>query len=289
MDENNNLQPDKPPSESESAPEEILSTTAESTNEITPESTQPSGWQEATASEIETAAETQEETQPEEEKSASMDMDQGNIRPEITSTPEIPPTEEIAVKEESRTKRFLRKLFRWILGILIVFGLGFLTAVVVYYRPAHRQLEATLLEKQTAMETVSSQKAKIADLESKIRKQQDELDYLKNTNLKLKVENSQKSLQVALTKANVSTSKALVFLLEKKTTESRKALTETSELIKEIKTLLPDSQSKNIDSIEKRLNLVISEIRTNPSTAHDDLNIMLKELAKIEHTLFPAP
>ena len=54
----------------------------------------------------------------------------------------FPIDEEISVpKEESRVRIFFRRLIRWTAGLLIVFGLGFITALFAIYYPKVNQLD----------------------------------------------------------------------------------------------------------------------------------------------------
>ena len=77
---------------------------------------------------------------------------------EVTE-PVFPAEEDISVpKEESRVRKFFRRLIRWTAGCLIIFGLGFITAVFTIYNPKVNQLD----EAQSRLETANDE---IVDLE----------------------------------------------------------------------------------------------------------------------------
>ncbi|MFC1996904.1 hypothetical protein ACFLXI_04760, partial [Chloroflexota bacterium] len=76
-----------------------------------------------------------------------------------------------AFKEESRSRRVFRKLIRWSVGLLIVFGLGFLTAIYTIYNPKLDEIDQLKTELDGASTTIS-------DLEATISAQQDEIESL---------------------------------------------------------------------------------------------------------------
>ena len=74
-------------------------------------------------------------------------------------------------EEESRTRRAFRKFIRWTVGILIVFGLGFLVAVFTIYNSKVDELG----QSQNELEVAESS---IEELISQLNTQQDENDNL---------------------------------------------------------------------------------------------------------------
>ena len=97
------------------------------------------------------------------------------VEPEPAPQPEEP-------KKANKVRRFLRNLLRWILGLLIVFGFGFLTAVFVIYRPElqayQEQLNQTSVELTTVQEQLveneTTYQNSIAELEDQVAALQQE-------------------------------------------------------------------------------------------------------------------
>ena len=77
----------------------------------------------------------------------------------VSPAPEVPKAQERPA--ESRLNRFLVRALRWIIGILVVMGLGALLVIITLYRPLQQSLgESRGLGEQAQQ--------RIADLESQV-------------------------------------------------------------------------------------------------------------------------
>ena len=195
-------------------------------------------------------------------------------------------SEEIAAKEESKFRRFLRKLIRWTVGLLIIFALGFLTAIVSYYQPARTQLRQATQDLGAAEETISSLNNKINDLNTEIQKKDEQINNLQSENSTMQDVITEKETHITVLKTMLSVNQATIALLNNKPNESMQALSQANELLQKIKEMLGESQTDNLDTIEQRLNLITTELKTNPSAALADMAIVIDDLAKLEADLF---
>ena len=73
-----------------------------------------------------------------------------------------PPPED---KPPSKARRFLRRVFRWAIGLLIVFGLGFSAALWLFYRPARQQAQQATAQAQQAQKQAQDLQAQVALLQ----------------------------------------------------------------------------------------------------------------------------
>jgi len=75
-------------------------------------------------------------------------------------------------KPESKMRRFLRRLFRWVLGILIVFGLGFVAASWLLYRPARQAAEKAQAAAEAASQQAEAAQGQLLEVQVKDLQQQ---------------------------------------------------------------------------------------------------------------------
>ena len=215
------------------------------------------------------------------------------IQPEV-SEPVVPIEDETDIpKEESRARRAFRKFIRWTAGLLIVFGLGFLTAIFTLYTPKVDELDQSNNDLDNAATT-------IADLENQIDTLQDQIDDLNNQidalnqeiknlegqNQELQEQQTGFHLHIALLDARADVVSAQVELYEENPAQARVLLDSTSQTLNTIETLLPEDLKDVVAPLQNRLELAIGEIDTDPETAIADLGILAGDLLEIENALF---
>ena len=196
-------------------------------------------------------------------------------------------------KEETRARRMFRTFIRWTVGLLVVFGLGFLAAVFSIYSTKVEELEQSKSD-------VSNAGTTIQDLESQVAALQDQIDGLNGqiNTLNQKIEDLENqnqallethngfNLHIALLRARVDVVSAQVEIFDENPAQARVLLENTDQTLTEIETLLPDDLKDVVTPLRTRLDLAISEIDTDPETAIDDLGILAGDLLEIENALF---
>jgi len=176
---------------------------------------------------------------------------------------------------EKRPLSIWRRMFRILLVMLIVFGLGALVVIFTLYIPLREQLfsaESRIeeLSDQNASEINSAKEEinRLSSFEDKFDETQAELDELLFQNLLLKIRLDLLSAKLALVSEDPQ--------------QASQALSETGGRIANLKKLAAVHQQKNVDNLETRLELVLSEIEEETFAAISDLEVMLDILEELE-------
>lgn len=201
--------------------------------------------------------------------------------------------EEEPTEEESRSRKIFRMFIRWSVGLLIVFGLGFLTAVFAIYNPKLAQLDESKTELENAesinleLEAQSSlQQGEIETLNLQINTLNQQLAALEDENQKLVENQNNYILQIALLDTRANVIGAQVELYEENSAQARVLLESVHNTLNLIESLLPDDLKDVVAPLKSRLDLVIGGIEDDPSTAIADLSILAGDLLEIENALF---
>jgi len=196
-------------------------------------------------------------------------------------------------KEETRARRFFRKVIRWTAGLLVIFGLGFLTAVFAIYTPKVDELGKSLIDLKSAGDTITDLEAQISTLENQISNLNSQIDVLSQEiddleaqNQALQVDQDSSNLHNALLKARSDVATAQAEIHVENTAQARVLLQSTNQTLDMIENLLPDDLKDVVSPLRTRLELAISEIETDPETAIKDLGILTGDLLEIENALF---
>jgi len=200
--------------------------------------------------------------------------------------------EENLPKEESRSRKAFRKFIRWTVGLLVVFGVGFLTAVFVIYNPKVDELDQSKNNLDSAGTTISGLEAQIID-------QQDEIDRLKLQvdALNLLIDDLEKELQIlsetqsktqddfnlhiALLKTRMDIANAHIEIYEGNIAQARVLLTKAHQGLTTIESLLPEDWKEVVPRLKSRLDLAIEGINDDPESTMDDLIIISGDLLQI--------
>lgn len=196
-------------------------------------------------------------------------------------------------QEETRARRFFRKLIRWTAGLLVIFGLGFLTAVFTIYTPKVDELDQSQGDLNRAGSTISGLEDQIsalqdqnAALEGQIDTLNQKIADLEDQNQTLLTEQGDFTLHIALLKTRADVISAQVELYDQNPAQARVLLANTDQNLTNIESLLPDDLKDVVTPLKTRLELAISEIDTDPETAIDDLGILAGDLLEIKNALF---
>jgi DNA repair exonuclease SbcCD ATPase subunit len=230
---------------------------------------------------------------------------------------QAPPLEEPAIEEpaepepepESRSRRFARLAFRWTLGVLIVFGLGFLTALLTLYQPATQNLDRA--ESQVA--DLEAEVSRLSPLEEANRSLQDELEQalanlddaedriaeleaevsrltpLGEDNQRLQAELEDAELHVHILSAKADVAEAHLALIQESTADARVILNDTADTLEALVDMLASDQQEVVADMQERLELVLSEIGDDPFAARSDLEVLAVKLTQLENAFFTGP
>ncbi len=201
-----------------------------------------------------------------------------SIPEEEGEQPKIVEPEVVEPEQESKARRFFRQVLRWVLGVLIVFGLGCLAAIFALYRPEVQKY-------QQVNGQLNEAKGQIATLESRI----DELQPMETKNEALLAAQDEYELHIAVLDARVDVTNARLALAEDDIAQAQLALKNTGETLARIKALLPAAQGDVLTTMENRLELALSEIEDDPYAADSDLDVLATNLLQLDDSLFGSP
>ncbi|MEA3351916.1 MAG: hypothetical protein U9Q82_14995 [Chloroflexota bacterium] len=215
------------------------------------------------------------------------EKDEKNEIPEIISEeapPQVvePKPEPKPKKEDSKARLFFRKVLRWLLGIIIVFGLGFIASIFMLYRPEVQDYQD---EVQTLNGKLQTAQEEIAALENEI----DRLTPLENENEALIAMQNEFELRIAVLNARIDVANAQLALAEEDTSKAQISLEKTGDALASINKLLPTDQSDIVAAMQQRLELSLSEIKDDPYAAQSDLDVLATNLLQLEDSLFGSP
>lgn len=208
--------------------------------------------------------------------------DEGDVQDdfgiEIEETEPAPP-------DESRLRRFVWRTARWVLGLLVVFMLGFLAAIYGLYRPAlnerqsvERQLSNSQGETASLQSELDAAQGQIGDLQARI----EELSSLETRNQELE-------LHVSILSARSDVISARLALANEDPSRSRAALARTGETLNTLQDLLAADQSDLVTDMQDRLELVLSELDDDTFAADSDLGVLERSLLELENDYFTQP
>ncbi|MBN1667206.1 MAG: hypothetical protein JW862_08950 [Anaerolineales bacterium] len=193
-------------------------------------------------------------------------------------------------KEESKSRKTLRKIVRWAAGILIILGLGFITAVFSLYLPAREQLNQARQDLTQAEQEIEDLNSKISTLEGETANQATTIGNLQADIDALQSEQQAEKLQSSLLKARLDVANALLALEQDDLASARLILNGTTTTLQNIKDLLPEGQQEAFEPSQTRLEQVLNELDSDLESeqlaARPDLEVLATQLLKLEDNLF---
>jgi outer membrane murein-binding lipoprotein Lpp len=186
-----------------------------------------------------------------------------------TQLPEILEEHEPATEPKpSRVAGFLRTALRWSAAALVTFTLGIFVALYVRVRP----LEA---EAQTLQ-------AKVEQLSTDLDQAQAELNRLRP----LEADFEAAELRLDLLRILLDVTSARLALAEEDALIARFAISETEEALTSLHAKLSGSQASDLEAIQNRLQLVLSELEDDLFAARSDLEVIANWVVALERDLF---
>lgn len=205
------------------------------------------------------------------EKAAPSIVEEVKASPAYEKTP-------TSAKPVKRGPGIWTRLLRWLLGILILFGLGALTVVMLLYIPLRRELNLAQ-EKMDSLTTKSSTDLQAASEEI------GRLSSLEENNKDLLTQLDQARLSQTLLQIRLDITSAQLALANEDNAKAKLALSKTAETIRKLESLLPQSQRQAIANLQDRLKLALGELDKNPYAANSDLDVMTNTLLELENAL----
>jgi len=214
--------------------------------------------------------------------------------PESLEAEEIPePLEEApaiqAKRPDSRLRRTMRSGMRWVLGFLVVFGLGAVLVVFTLYIPAQRKIQ------QANQDYLDLENRYNADMEqakqqaSELERRISSLSVLETLNQSLGEQVDASNLHVVILSARTDVVLARLALAKSDTSKARISLSKTHETLKTLEELLDPDQRNAVIDMQNRLTLILEEIEENTYAAESDLDVLATGLLELENAYFTGP
>jgi cytoskeletal protein RodZ len=198
------------------------------------------------------------------------------------TAPKLSP--EAVSRDESKARQWGRSFLRWAGLALVVFGLGALAAIFLFYIPKTNELNLATQDLATADAQMTELQTEITSLENQIA----QLSTLEETNQTLQTELDQAQSHIYLLDALADIRNAQFALAQDDAPAAQTALTATAATLTELQERLDEEQA-DMDALLDRLKLAQGELETNPFAAQSDLEVLANGLLKLEQTLFDTP
>ena len=212
---------------------------------------------------------------------ASPPMAEGPTPPEPQPEKELP--RKPAQPKAKEPPGFWQRALRWVLGFLIVLGIGALAAIFLLYIPARNRINAARSELSASDQRISDLQGRIQELQ----KLEDQNAALSESRDALQTEIGQADLHIALLSAQVDVVRATLALVRENPSRADIHLTNTENSLQRIRENLPATQKDVVDEMKNRLESVKENIRSNKSAAaQSDLDVLLAQLVDLENDLF---
>lgn len=205
---------------------------------------------------------------------------------EIEQTEPAPPAEEAiapaapagVTKAESRFRRFLRQLVRWTLGVLILIGIGFVAALLLFYMPMRREAATKAAELSTAQTRIQELESELAAKAQMEKLYQDALERLKRADF----QNNLLNLQMEVASARI-------YLYEDKKELAGTAMQNAQAILKALQSTATPAQRTTLSEMEARLTLAISGLEKDTYAAQSDLDVLARSLSDFSASLTGSP
>ena len=180
--------------------------------------------------------------------------------------------ESVPVKKESAVGRFFRLALRWTLGILIVFGLGFLTVIYFWVLPLRQTNAQNMKDLAAAQDKIAQLEQQLADQTVLQKNYQQEITQLKTSDYQFQIKLAQ--LEIA---------NAQIALYQNDPSKGLSALDHVATVLSDLSKQLPQEHQAKITDLQTRLELAKNEVKDNTYAARSDLDVLsqgLEQLAK---------
>ncbi len=203
-------------------------------------------------------------------------------------SPESPAVEQAKEpgEPEKQAPSFMMRSLRWILGILIVFGLGAVTVVYFFLIPAQNRYIVTGQELQSAQQRIEEIQSQAQQDQDSLQAEIERLNTFESQNQELQTQLNRAELHVAILSAQNDVVNAQLALENEDTNSANLAVSQTSETLDTISGLLEPNQREVVNVMKDRLDLAIQGIDTDTFAARSDLDVLYNDLIKLENALF---
>jgi len=175
----------------------------------------------------------------------------------------------------SRPQKSIRGTLRWLLVVLLAFGLGALVITFALYLPTQQELVITNADLEHANGTVTSQSDQITTLQTGNQTLQKDLDSAILHSYVLKALAGVRSASQAVAADDYA--------------GARLSLIQASEALDILSGLLGTDQKDVLTAMQQSATQALIKVKTNLTSAQPEMDQLTKNLEQLEDNLFPNP
>jgi cell division protein FtsB len=187
-----------------------------------------------------------------------------------------------AVEEESGFRRGVRRIFRALAMVVIIFGLGMLFTYFTFLQPRVQTLNEQIQTLETENQGLSG---RVEQLQGEV----DSLGPLEDENQVLTESLADSQIHVRLLAVLADVRAAQISLSIDDRDLARSQLAGVPDGLEALGSLLPSDRQGELVSMLNRANLAIEEIETDAFAAQSDLEVLANSLIQLENSLFVTP
>jgi cell division protein FtsB len=177
--------------------------------------------------------------------------------------------------EPSRFGRFMRRLLRWSVAVMIVFALGVGAMLFARVNPQEEQITQLQNTNQSLEDSMEDLQAEIDSLTPLL----DENDELQKQLLEIEI-------HVEILKVIVDVNSAQLALTDDDLVSAKASLTGTDARLKSFEDSLSVDHRQTIEEMRDRLRLVLEELEEDAFAAKRDLEVLSNNLTALTRSLF---
>lgn len=181
------------------------------------------------------------------------------------------------------------RLLRWTLGVLLLFILGFATAVVWLYLPMRQHATQLQLQLQQSAQQLEAQTRQSDERIARLESEVDRLSQVEAQNAELQSQLAEQQLHSAILAARMDVSAALLALSRDDPARLRLAFVKTPETWDQIAANLQPDQRKIVEDMRNLMELALESAEGEPAAAESALNQLAASLVELENAYFARP
>ena len=186
---------------------------------------------------------------------------------------------------ESGFKRFLRRVLRWAIGLLVVFVLGAVAATFTLYRPTAEKLHQADTALEQARQQIAELEAEKERLARELAEGQARLETSHADNQALQAEVDAAGLYVALLSALADVTGARLALASNDPTGARAYLSNVPAALEHLAALLGVKERTLVVPMQRRLEQAVDNLEGDQYAAQSDLNVLANTLVQLKRNL----
>jgi cytoskeletal protein RodZ len=178
-------------------------------------------------------------------------------------------------RPETRLQKSMRGALRWVLVVLVAFGLGALLIAFALYVPTRQKLDKANADLGHANATITSQSDQITTLQTSNETLQKNLDSA--------------TLHMYVLKALSGVRGASLAVAADDYAGARLSMIQASEALDNLSGLLGTDQKDVLTAMQQSAAQALTDVKTDLKSAHPELDQLTKNLVQLEDNLFPNP